>query len=790
MSSIHVLKFGGTSLKNTKYIRQAVDIIANRAESVQPVVVASAIASVTDTLSILAEQAAEDPGTSNRSVDELQAFHQELFHELSPEDADGSYNGLTSLFEELKTTVENREKRTGSRKAWRDHLLSFGERTSVRLLEAALQHHGIRARAWDAHHFIKTDQTFGEAEVYADETRKNIRDAIDFTNGVPIITGFIGATENHHITTLGRSGSDYTASLVADALDADHLEIWTDVDGVLTADPDIIPEARSLEALNFDDVAELATHGVGVIHSKTIEPIRNRDISVQVRNSHNVNHTGTRIQKSIASNGNFRNVTVNGPFTYLQVDYEHISALDAILESTTTGGGQFKYQLQGENEPARLLLDQELFYTVKDSIEQWSDEHNIDIEIQDGIYELKKFTNDLRENDAVVEHIFHLLRSKNIRPLSVHRNFNQRYITLLLSKEEAHTVASTINHRWSQVRPTLPIFIAGVGAVGGTLIEQLSELDHPKFDAKVIGRCNRKSVKWSDEPDQSHPKSWDSVIQRLKEDPSSTAVFVDATGSEEVAKLYPELFEAGIHVVTPSKLANTLDQSFYNQLREIAESKRTLFRYETTVGAGLPLISTINDLQQSGDTVTEIDGVVSGTMTYLFDRLENNVPFSEAIVEARDKGYAEPDPRDDLSGEDVARKFLTLAREIGWSIERDELQVQSLIPEELAFVDADTFLKRLSEFDNYWIHKLERARKNGATLRYVGRLADGEITIGVKEVSRKSPLGQLKGTDNLIRIHSRRYRESPIIIQGPGAGKEVTAAGVLSDIIKVAKKIT
>lgn len=786
MSSIHVLKFGGTSLKDAPYIRQAVDIIKTRAENVQPVVVASAVAGVTDTLSILAEQASNNPETSIRSVEELQAFHQALFRELLPDETDDSFNEISALFEDLQTVVRNQRSRTESPKAWRDHLLSFGERASVRLLEAALQHHGIRARAWDAHHFIKTDQTFGEAQVYANETRKNIRNAIDFINGVPIITGFIGATKYHDITTLGRSGSDYTASLVADALEADHLEIWTDVDGVLTADPDIIPEAQPVEALNFDDIAELATHGVGVIHSKTIEPIRNRDISVQVRNSHNLQHPGTRIQQSITSNGNFRNVTVNGPFTYLQVDQRHAGTIETILEKVSKDK-RLEYRHLNHNEPARFLLDQTLFETAKESIEYWCDQQNIDIEIRDGIYELKKFTHDLQKDDAVIEHIFRVLRAKNIRALSVRRDFNQRYITLLLPKEEAHVVAATINRTWVQDRPTLPVFIAGVGAVGGTLVEQMDTLDHPEFNISVIGRCNSKKVKWQDTPDQSHPKNWGNIIRQLKAYPSTSTVFVDATGSEEVAKLYPKLFASGIHVVTPSKLANTLDQFFYNQLREVAESTCALFRYETTVGAGLPLISTINHLQQAGDTITEISGVVSGTMTYLFDRLEDGTPFSKAIVEARDKGYAEPDPRDDLSGEDVARKFLTLAREIDWNIERGELQVQSLIPEELAFVDADTFLKRLPEFDDYWIKKLERARKNGATLRYVGRLADKEVTISVEEVSRKSPLGQLKGTDNFIRIHSKRYRESPIIIQGPGAGKEVTAAGILSDIIKVAK---
>ncbi len=334
---------------------------------------------------------------------------------------------------------------------------------------------------------------------------------------------------------------------------------------------------------------------------------------------------------------------------------------------------------------------------------------------------------------------------------------------------------------------TIPLFIAGTGEVGGTLIEQLEELDHSKYHVQVLGRCNSKTVWWT-EGEQS--TEWAAILQQLTDHPANNTLFVDATGSDEVARLYPQILEAGIHVVTPSKLANTFEQSFYNQLRETASHHHAVFRYETTVGAGLPVISTINDLQDTGDTITEISGVASGTMTYLFDHLEQGMPFGKAVVQARQESYAEPDPRDDLSGEDVARKFLTLARETGWEIEREELQVQSLIPEELVSVDTDVFLDKLPAYDDYWTRKLEQAHENGMALRYTGRLAEGKITIGIEEVAPESPLGQLRGTDNLFRITTRRYNQTPIIIQGPGAGKEVTAAGVLNDILKVAEAVS
>lgn len=789
MSSIHVLKFGGSSLQNASLINQAVTIIAERSRTAQPVVVVSAVGGVTDRLAELAG-ATEDTRESSPSgvVDALRQHHLALYEELIDEPhREPGYNGLAALFDELRQVAADRQQRRRNLPAWRDHLLSFGERASVRLIEAALQYNDLAARKLEAHHFIKTDQVYGEANVRARDTRNRIRRAVSPAGAIPVITGFIGSAADGSITTLGRSGSDYTASLVADALDADHLEIWTDVNGVLTADPDLVPDAQSIDVLNFEDIAELAMHGVGVIHSKTIQPIRDRDISLLVRNSHNLDHPGTHIHKAMPSNGNFRSVTVNGPYVYIQLDDRHAGALSRLIEEQASADTEvFSCWRNARNEPARFTLRTSLFEEAGDTIRTWASDHEVDLDIRHDIFKVKKFTNSLRDNDSSLTQLFDVLLDKGIRPLSVNRNHNQRHITLLLEREQARNAARSINRYWIDRRKTIPLFIAGTGAVGGTLIDEIGRLDHPKYNFDLLGHCNSRQCSWKAE---KHPTRWPEIQQKLEAYPSSNIIFVDATGSEEVARLYPQLFAAGIHVVTPSKLANTFGQHFYNQLRDVAQSHGTAFRYETTVGAGLPVISTLEDLQASGDRVTAVSGVVSGTMTYLFERLEAGVPFSKAIVEARKKGYAEPDPRDDLSGEDVARKFLTLAREIGWQIERDDLQVESLIPDALSAVDSDTFLQQLPDYDKGWNRKLQQARDAGRTLRYVGRLADGTIDIGVQEVSQRSPLGQLRGTDNLIRIQSERYRNTPMIIQGPGAGKEVTAAGVLCDIIKAAADI-
>ena len=337
------------------------------------------------------------------------------------------------------------------------------------------------------------------------------------------------------------------------------------------------------------------------------------------------------------------------------------------------------------------------------------------------------------------------------------------------------------------------VFVAGVGAVGGTLLKQINALNNA-FKIQIIGICNTKFQKFypgteavtaSDLYQKSAPKNWVSILEELIKNKSGCTVFVDATGSDEVAALYFEILKNGIHIVTPSKIANSQSNNQFKELHQTAENKGVTFNYETNVGAGLPVIHTLKSLIATGDEIIEISGILSGTMTYIFSELDKGKSFSEAVINARSLGYAEPDPRDDLSGEDVARKFLILARICGIDIERDELEVESLIPDILKDVDATTFLEKLPVFDHEWKQRIESENKLGNKIRYTGRLAGGKIRIKTESVKDSSPLGRLTGTNNLIEIKTRRYFDQPLIIQGPGAGKEVTAAGVLNDILGI-----
>lgn len=795
----HILKFGGTSLQNAAFVEQAARVVIERSESARPFVVVSALKDVTDALIALADS----PGGAEQQIHRLEQNHLQLFDQLAEPDPDNPRRQrLRALFDELGRTVRDEQLRGRDRRAWKDRILSVGERASALIFAAALSKRGLAAEAFEAHQFIKTDSTFGQARVEAAATRKLARRILQNSAATPVITGFIGSDARQRITTLGRSGSDYTAGLIADALEADHLEIWTDVNGVLSADPRWVPTARPIDELSFADIGELSAHGAKVIHPKTIRPITGKDTTVLVKNSYNPSHPGTRIHGDHQSNGAFKTITVTGPFARLRVEdryaWELLEKLKGCLENRTDEE-TISFQRSSSFEPARLLIRQPFYEEIRELIEKWAGERNIALSPQEHLYKVKKFSNHFREGERLTKRIWNLLASKNLRPLHINRNSDERFISFLFEKAEARRAARLLNDYLQHRQTTVDLFVAGTGAVGQTLLQQLATADTEELHFRLLGTCNSRHALWDDQgldisrgsPDWSDASEtdWRLLVEKLTQSFRHNIIFVDATGSEEVARLYPRLFASGIHVVTPSKLANTFEQSFFDKLQKESRRNNAFFRYETTVGAGLPVISTLRDLQDSNDEIREISGVVSGTMTYLFNQLEQGVPFSEAIIKARELGYAEPDPRDDLSGEDVARKFLTLARTLGLKIEREELQVESLIPEELAEVDKSAFLTRLKKYDEQWQQRMLEAQDNNETLRYTGQLIEGKISIGIESIPVNSPIRQLKGTDNLIQIFSTFYSQTPLVIQGPGAGKEVTAAGVLSDIMKTAKRL-
>lgn len=807
-TNLHVLKFGGSSLKDAESIKKAVSIVINRLKKYQIAVVVSAVGGVTDELIALINLAGKGSQSWKKRFDQLTSRHLDLWKQLAANQKDAPINHLLS---ELETRLEGVAAQSTVLPRHKDEILSFGERASSEIFAAALRQYDVSSNAYSSHNFIRTNDRFGEADVDVRTTRDLIQKTVPLNgNKVPVITGFIGSTSKQEITTLGRSGSDYTAGLIADALQADEVEIWSDVNGVLTTDPDVADTAVTIPQLNYAEIAEMAHFGTKVLHPRTVLPLEEHAIPVSVHNTFDPDGGQTLINEDYeTSQGSLRSVSLRKNIVLITIKSKGLDRIHGLtsraLHDLAEAGIPVWFNAAASADYGVSFVTD---FKRKDQALEVLDK-TFQVEKTNGLIESPKVRDQVSmvtvigerlEYDASLSgEVLSVLGENKISPLAIARGSANRHLSMLIENSDAQRATRLINDHFCVHARRLRLFIAGNGTIGSELINQIGQLDQGKVELSIIGACNSLSTSWSADGippgevqnylDEGDPTRWDEIIRRLKQDFAYRTVFVDATGSKEVAGLYDELLAAGINIVTPSKRANTASQQYFDKLIAHTSPNHTHYYFEATVGAGLPVVQTILDLKRSGDQIERIEGVVSGTMTYLFGSLENGAPFGETVTRARKEGYAEPDPRDDLSGEDVARKFLILARTSGLQIERDDLQVENLTPEALRDVPLETFFERIGDYDEEWQNKVDEAARRGNVLRYVGELSNGQIKIGVREVPSESPLGTLSGTDNQLLIYTKRYRMSPIIIQGPGAGREVTASGVLSDIQKISRRV-
>jgi bifunctional aspartokinase / homoserine dehydrogenase 1 len=809
---LHILKFGGTSVANPVHILKAIAIIKIRITQFDVAVVVSALGGVTDELIVLMDKALGQDAVWRDRLASLRERHIRTFTELTRYDSDHPVlTQIESLLAELRGRLETiaHEKTISART--RDHVLSYGERLSCRIFAAALESNGVPARPWESHNFVRTNNRFGDADVDTITTNKLIRRLLGERNGhVPVITGFIGSTAENEITTLGRSGSDYTASIIGEALSAKEVEIWTDVNGVLTADPRLADTAVTIPQLNYSEIAEMAHFGTKVLHPRTVLPLELNGIPVTIRNTFDPDAIGTIISHDyVPSNGTLRAVALRKDIVLVGLRSSGLDRIHSLLTRAMEG-------LKAAGIDILFNASASADYGITFVVNAWQADQTVNV--LHTIFEVeyaKKLIEEPHTFDKVsmvtvigdrLQHdlglsgaVLSVLGENQIAPLAMAKGVSNRHLTLLVNNESERTAVQLLNDHFCVHGQRVRLFIAGTGTIGGELLRQIDNSENLEYDLTVIGACDSQKVAWN--PNGIKPSEvigaletgsiteWETIIQHLVNHYAYRTIFIDTTGSAEVARLYSRLLKAGIHVATPSKMANSGDQSYYNELMHYTTGKRTHYLYETTAGAGLPVIQTIKDLIRTGDRIHGIKGVASGTMTYLFEALAAGKSFGDTIREARKLGFAEPDPRDDLSGEDVARKFMILTRACGYRVERGDFTTENLTPESLRSVTLDDFWNRLDDFDAEWKERSDNAHRDGKVLRYVARMEDGVISVQVEAVDRSSPIGALKGTDNLFAITSDRYSESPLIIQGPGAGKEVTAAGLLADIQKIGIRI-
>lgn len=809
---LHVLKFGGSSVATPERIRNSVAIVRMRMHEVNVAVVVSALGGVTDELIAIMDKACGNDAQWSARFDHLKKRHADSAQALTSGAATSDLlRDLDELFTEFLGLLHPIRGAGRISAKQRDHVLSFGERLSCRIFAAALREAGVAAKSYESHHFVRTNNRFGDADVDNAITNDLVRKRLGSVNGaVPVITGFIGATAENEITTLGRSGSDYTAGLMGEALGADVVEIWTDVNGVLTADPNIASTAVTIPRLQYAEIAEMAHFGTKVLHPRTVLPLEELNIPILIKNSFEPDHEGTLITHEYShTNGMLKSVSLKKDIVLFGLKSKGLDRIHSLLPRAL-------HALEDAGVPILFCTAASaefgISFAIPAHVEQTAREvvyEAFDAEYRKGLIDEPIALDQVSLVTVIGDRLIHdlglsgavlsVLGENNIAPLAVAKGVANRHLSLVLKNEQARTAVVLLNDHFCVHAERVRLFVAGTGTIGAELLHQLADVTNEEYDLSVIGACDGQRMIWNaagfDPNTVEHlmlegaVTDWDFIITKLTGDYAYRTIFVDATGNAEVARLYPNLFKAGIHIVTPSKRANTFEQAYFDTLMAYTQGKPTHYLFEATVGAGLPVIQTVKDLIRSGDAIESITGVLSGTMTYLFDQLQQGRAFGDTIRRARQLGYAEPDPRDDLSGEDVARKFITLARASGIRLERSDVMVENLIPAELQAVSAEEFLSGADAFDDIWKDRMDAALARQMTLRYVGKLAEGKIRIGVEAVPLNSPLASLKGTDNLIAFMTRRYNASPMIIQGPGAGKDVTAAGVLADIQKIAIRL-
>jgi aspartokinase/homoserine dehydrogenase 1 len=811
-----ILKFGGSSLATPGAIRAVGAIVADARKHEPVLVVVSAFRGVTDQLLDCARMAEHGDANYLHTFDEIARRHRAAVTALVTGRRVQTRKQVETLLDELRGTLQGVHLLRHCPSRALDMTASFGERLSALILAAYLNRFHPAELA-DAREFVRTDDQFTHAAVNFPATnrltRKRFAPLLKKRSApVPVITGFIGATDDGHTTTIGRNGSDYSAAIVGAAVGASVIEIWTDVDGVLSADPKIVRGAFVLPQMTYEEAMELSYFGAKVIHSATIAPAVAKRIPILIKNTFNPEAPGTLISSKRAE------------------------PAETLAKGITTVDGLSLLTLRGPGMVGVPGIAERLFRTLAAKrvniilISQASSEHTIcfavrGVDANRGIDAIaQEFPHEVRDKLMMTDHrkdqailavvgegmkgrpgiagkLFDSLGRNNININAIAQGASERNISCVIDAAQQARALNAIHQAFFETRKRLALAVVGVGNIGSALLEQLRQQRHyllsRGFDVRVVALANsRRFVMSPSGVDLTH---WKTALgaSRSRMSPQAladgvaaleltNAALVDCTADPSIVDAYPAFIEANFHIVTPNKRANALPWRRYSALMDQMARRQKHFFYEANVGAGLPIMSTLRDLIASGDEILKIEGILSGTLSYLFNNFDGQTPFSGLVREAHRMGFTEPDPRDDLSGQDVARKLLILAREIGLKMELDEVKVDSLVPGPLrrgGFSSA--FFTALAGYDAEVAARVAAARRRGAVLRYVGVLEHGRAQAGLKEFPLDHPVASAKGSDNVIAFTTKRYRRTPLVVQGPGAGADVTAMGVFSDILKL-----
>jgi aspartokinase/homoserine dehydrogenase 1 len=818
---MRIVKFGGTSVGSPKKINNVIEIVQGIIkEHGRAAVVVSAIEGTTDELQHMASLASRGREEFREILEKLKKVHVTCVNELIPADQRSTVlANVQVLINDLEDALQ------GVFLVWEisdrilDYILSFGEQLSAYIISAAMTSKGFPAEYLDARKIIRTDDKFGAANVDFEVTNRQIREHFEAHQVTQIMTGFIGATPIGETATLGRGGSDYSSAIVAAALDADAIEIWTDVDGIMTADPRQVRRAFPIEKISYHEAMELSHFGARVIHPPTLQPARARSIPIIVRNSLNPEFPGTYIEEEVEpgkfpatgisaiDNVNLLRVQGSGMVGVAGVSSRLFGALsqhgiNVILISQASSEHSICFAVTpgNSNLAKRVIEDEFKLELVARQIDEVVVENNLAI--------VSVVGDNMCKTPGVAGKIFQTLGRNTINIIAIAQGSTERNISFVVARGDRAKALNVIHDEF--FLPTLrslEVVVVGAGNVGGELIDQMKDQQkslHEDFGIhlNVVGIAN--SRKYIFEPRGIVLENWrdhleeagteydrvDDLIEKTEVLDLSSIVFVDCTASNDLPAKYHHLLESGVSVVTANKKGQTGALESYQSLKKHFKTRGVKFLYEASVGAGLPILSTLRSLLASGDQIVRIEGVVSGTLSYIFNSFTPERSFSEVVQEAQKLGFTEPDPREDLNGMDVARKLLILARECGIDLELEDIALEPLLNDEcLNAKSIEEFYEKLKGMDEVFEKKAADAASRGCSLCYRALLEDGKAKVLLSEVDKDHPLSSLSGSDNMFIFQTKRYFSRPLVVRGPGAGGAVTAAGVFADVISTAEKL-